>query len=85
VSSAALRARLSLADQVERRDYGPPTRARIVSWQHQQHFPICPHIDDPDEANVYRDLAFPEGVYERIEAYHEQKAEASADEDHALR
>jgi hypothetical protein len=75
---------LSLVDQVERRDYSPPTRERIVAWQHQQDFPICPHIDDPDEANVYRDLAFPEEVYERIEAYHEQKAEAAADEDHAV-
>lgn len=74
---------LSLVDQVQRRDYSPPNRERIVAWQNQQDFPICPHIDDPDEANVYRDLAFPEEVYERIEAYHEQKAEAAADEDHA--
>lgn len=76
---------LSLVDQVQRRDYSPPNRERIVGWQNQQDFPICPHIDDPDEANVYRDLAFPEEVYERIEAYHEQKAEAAADEDHAAR
>jgi hypothetical protein len=66
----------SLVDQVMRRDYSPPNRERIVAWQKQQDFPICPHIDDPDEANVYKDLAFPEEVYERIEAYHEQKAEA---------
>jgi DNA primase large subunit len=69
----------SLVDQVKRRDYSPPNRERITAWQKQQDFPICPHIDDPDEANVYRDLAFPEEVYERIEAYHEQKADAGAD------
>lgn len=68
---------MSLVDQVQRRDYSPPNRARIVAWQKQQDFPICPHIDDPDEANVYRDLAFPEEVYARIEAYHEHKAEAA--------
>ncbi|MDB4944582.1 MAG: hypothetical protein JWP97_4116 [Labilithrix sp.] len=68
----------SLVDQVNRRGYSPPTRGRIMQWQKQQDFPICPHIDDPDEANVYRDLAFPEDVYERIEEYHEQKAEADA-------
>jgi hypothetical protein len=71
---------MSLVDQVKRRDYSPPNRGRILAWQKQQDFPICPHIDDPDEANVYRDLAFPEEVYERIEAYHERKAEADADE-----
>lgn len=66
----------SLVDQVRQRDYSPPNRARILEWQAQQVFPICPHIDDPDEANVYRDLAFPEDVYERIEAYHERKMTA---------
>ncbi|MBV9946306.1 MAG: hypothetical protein JOZ69_05625 [Myxococcales bacterium] len=70
---------LSLVDQVERRDYSPPNRGRILAWQKQQSFPLCPHIDDPDEANVYRDLEFPPGVYEHIEAYHEQKATADDD------
>lgn len=69
----------SLVDQVRRRGYSPPTRGRIVAWQQHQSFPICPHIDDPDEANVYRDLEFPAEVYEKIEAYHEQKAEAETD------
>lgn len=67
----------SLVDQVVSRGYSPPKRERIVEWQAQQDFPICPHIDDPDEANVYRDLAFPEDVYERIEEYHHEKAEAA--------
>ena len=67
---------MSLVDQVKRKHYSPPSRGRIVAWQKQQSFPICPHIDDPDEANVYRDLEFSPEVYERIEAYHERKAEA---------
>lgn len=70
---------MALAHQVEERDYSPPKRETIVAWQKQQEFPICPHIDDPDEANVYRDLEFPRAVYEHIEAYHEQRAEAASD------
>ncbi len=67
---------MALVDQVKQRGYSPPRRERILEWQAKQSFPICPHIDDPDEANVYRDLEFPREVYEHIEAYHEQKAEA---------
>jgi len=74
---------MSLVDQVTRRNYSPPNRSRILEWQKQQDFPICPHMDDPDEANVYRDLAFPDEVYEHIEAYHERKAGAEADADAA--
>ena len=69
---------MSLADQVIERGYSPPTRQRIAQWQRQQAFPICPHVDDPDEANVYRDLAFPQDVYDRIEEYHEEHAAARA-------
>ena len=67
----------SLVEQVEGRRYSPPSRARIIEWQAQQEFPLCPHIDDPDEANVYKDLDFPPEVYAHIEAYHERKAEAA--------
>lgn len=36
-------------------------------------FPICPDEGDPDGCNVFRDLVFPDEVYERIEEYHYQK------------
>jgi hypothetical protein len=68
----------SLCHQVEGRDYNPPRRERILEWQSQQAFPICPNADDPDACNVYKDLRFPEHVYEHIEEYHEKKAEAGA-------
>ena len=66
----------ALYHQVQGRDYNPPRRDKILEWQAQQDFPILPNADDPDAGNVYRDLTFPDGVYQDIEAYHEQKAEA---------
>ena len=62
--------------QVQGRDYNPPRRERILEWQKEQDFPICPNPDDPDSCNVYRELRFPEGVYENISEYYEQKAQA---------
>ena len=35
-----------------------------------------PNPDDPDEANVYKDLHFPDKVYDHITEYHEKKTEA---------
>ncbi len=67
----------ALVIQVQGRDYNPPKRERILEWQRQQDFPICP-TDDPDACNVYKDLEFPEGVYARINDYYQQKAEAKA-------
>jgi hypothetical protein len=64
----------SLCKQVEGRDYNPPRRERILEWQSQQQFPICPTPDDPDGCNVYKDLKFPDAVYEHIQEYYEQKA-----------
>ena len=64
----------SLYQQVQGKDYNPPKRDRILEWQHQQDFPICPNPDDPDACNVYRDLEFPSHVYEHISNYYEQKA-----------
>jgi hypothetical protein len=52
----------------------PPRRERILEWQQAQDFPICPTPDDPDACNVYKDLEFPESVYQNITDYHEQKA-----------
>src|SRR3954465_14882293 len=52
----------SLVLQVQARDYTPPKRERILQWQAQQDFPICPTPDDPQACNVYRELRFPDGV-----------------------
>ena len=51
-------------------------RERILQWQAQQEFPICPTPDDPQACNVYRELRFPDSVYEQIGEYWEEKAEA---------
>jgi DNA primase large subunit len=63
----------ALVQQVEERGYNPPSRQRILEWQAQQQFPICPNPDDPDACNLYRELELPEEVFESIEEYHEQK------------
>ncbi len=62
--------------QVQGRDYNPPKRQRILEWQREQDFPICPNPDDPQACNVYRDLRFPDDVYEKIEEFYEEKAES---------
>jgi DNA primase large subunit len=66
----------SLYRQVQGKDYNPPKRDRILQWQQQQEFPICPNPEDPDACNVYKDLNFPDHVYEHISEYYEQKASA---------
>src|SRR5207253_1296472 len=43
-----------LYQQVQGRDYNPPRRERILEWQQEQEFPICPNSDDPDACNVYK-------------------------------
>jgi hypothetical protein len=63
----------ALVQQVVTRDYSPPKRERILEWQTQQDFPICPTPEDPDACNVYQDLAFPERVFQHIEEYREQQ------------
>ncbi|MBD2075119.1 hypothetical protein H6F86_14695 [Phormidium sp. FACHB-592] len=68
----------ALVLQVEGKDYNPPKRDRILEWQQQQDFPICPNPDDPDTCNVYRELKFPDHVYEHISNYYEHKAEQTA-------
>lgn len=67
---------LSLVHQVQSADYNPPRREKILQYQSEQEFPIIPHPDDPDEGNVYRDLNFPDHVYQHISEYHEQKADS---------
>lgn len=66
----------ALCLNVRSKGYSPPKREKILEFQSQQDFPICP-TDDPDACNVYRDLKFPQEVYEHIQEYYEQKAEAS--------
>ena len=66
----------ALVQQVKERDYNPPRREKILQFQQEQEFPILPNPDDPDSGNVYRDLKFPDEVYENISEYREQKAAA---------
>lgn len=61
----------ALFRQVESRDYNPPKAEKILEWQSQQEFPICP--DEGDGCNIYRDLQLPEHIYANIEHYYEQK------------
>ncbi len=65
-----------LVMQVRERDYNPPQRNKILEWQSEQDFPICPTPDDPNSCNVYRELTFPDGIYDNIEGYYEEKVEA---------
>jgi hypothetical protein len=64
----------ALVLQVREHDYSPPSRQRILEWQRQQEFPICPNPEDPNAGNVYRDLRFPGHVYEEIEEFYEERA-----------
>jgi hypothetical protein len=64
----------ALVQQVEERGYNPPKRERILEWQDQQEFPICPNPDDPDACNVYRELDLPDEIFENIQDYREDKA-----------
>ena len=66
----------ALVQQVKEHDYSPPRREKILDFQSRQDFPIVPNPDDPDSGNVYRDLEFPEAVYEHIAEYREHKAAA---------
>ncbi len=70
----------ALVLQVNGHDYNPPKRERILEWQAQQDFPICPTPEDPNSCNVYRELRFPDEVYDRIGDYWEEQAEAQEDD-----
>jgi len=67
-----------LVQQVEEMGYNPPRREKILEWQKQQDFPICPNPDDPDACNVYNELTFPDEVYEEIQEYREQRQAAES-------
>ena len=65
-------ARLML-HQVEGKDYSPPRRERLIQWQGEQEFQFMdPH--DPDSGNLYRNLKFPQEIYEHIGHYQEAKS-----------
>jgi hypothetical protein len=64
-----------LIQQVQEADYSPPGRAKIMEYMSKQDFPILPDSSDPDEGNVYRDLEFPQHVYDHISEYRHQKAD----------
>jgi hypothetical protein len=66
----------ALIEQVVTKGYSPPSREKVLEFQKQQQFLICPNPKDPDACNVYKDLKFPPEVYESITEYHEEKAEA---------
>ena len=66
----------ALVQQVEERDYNPPRRERILEWQAQQDFPICPDADDPNACNVYQELDLPEQVFAQIQNFREQQFDA---------
>ena len=67
---------VNMLRQVEGRDYNPPKRDRLLEWQAQQKFPILPHPEDPDCGNLYRNLKFPDTIYNHITHYQEQKESA---------
>jgi hypothetical protein len=66
----------ALLMHVEERGYNPPQRERILEQQSHGGFQIIPKPQDPDSGNLYRELEFPEGVYEEIGHYYEQKVES---------
>ncbi len=70
----------ALVMQVERHGYSPPTRERILAWQREQEYQIAPESEDPNSGNVYKELRFPDEVYERIGEYYDEQAEAEAEE-----
>ena len=67
--------------QVKQRDYNPPKRERILQWQERQEFPICPDPEDPNGCNVYRELQFPDHIYEQINDFWTERAEAEESEE----
>ncbi len=71
----------ALVLQVEQKDYNPPKRDRILEWQSTQDFPICPDPEDPNACNVYKELRFPDNIYENIGEFWVEKSEAVDNEE----
>jgi DNA primase large subunit len=68
----------AMLQQVEEKGYSPPRREKILEWQEEQEFQICPNPDDPDGCNVYNELTFPDEVYEDIQEYQEKRQTAGS-------
>ena len=68
----------TMVQQVQEKDYSPPRREKILEYQSQQDFPICPNPDDPDACNVYNELQFPDAVYQDIQEYQEKRQTSDA-------
>lgn len=66
----------ALVQQVSDHDYSPPSRERIIEWQARQDYQMLPEADDPTAGNLYRELRFPDEVYEHIEEFYEERADA---------
>jgi hypothetical protein len=66
----------ALLEHVKERGYNPPHRERILDQQARGGFRIIENPQDPDCGNLYRELEFPDEVYEDINQYYEEKAEA---------
>ena len=64
--------------QVEGRDYSPPRRDKILEYQSKQEFPILPNPEDPDCGNLYRNLKFPDEIYQHIGHYQEAKMDSGS-------
>ena len=68
----------AMVQQVEEKGYSPPRREKILQWQEQQDFDICPNPDDPDACNVYNELTFPDELSEDIQEYREERQAADS-------
>lgn len=66
----------AMVRQVAERGYNPPKRERILQWQARQDFQICPDTDNPTGCNVYRELQFPDEIYDQINDYWEERVES---------
>ncbi len=70
----------ALVLQVKAHDYNPPQREVILEWQENQDYKICTWPEDPRACNVYRELQFPNGIYDQIDDFWEEKVEAEEEE-----
>ncbi len=70
----------ALVLQVKEHDYNPPQREVILEWQENQDYKICTHPEDPQACNVYRELQFPDGIYDQIGDFWEEKVEAEEED-----
>lgn len=73
---------MAMIQEVEVRDYNPPSRRQLLDWQQQQDFQICP-ADDPDGCNLYQELDLPERVFAQIKEYRAEQFQQEAEAEQA--